>query len=531
MIQRWAPGLIITAVHGNRDMRALDWKVPAHLYLTTRETLSFDIETGILEESHLVFDLAIMDGVHPTGLRFQGFPGQLSHLKAERRWVLAGALPVETEDWLALFRFLVPSEAESASGITLPDVRRRFRPYILRRTKEDLASALPRKERLEIWLDLDQTQMAEYGESLAEERHQLAQLGSAVTQSHIRGAIERIQAAYNFSKDSLDSAKSRALVELVEQIAAADAKVIVFSQHREAGLDQLQPLLEPYGVLRLDSEIGGERREKIMRAFRDQRHWHVLLIEMGTSTGGEPLVEATYIIHFDQDWNPAQRLRAEARLYPEVFSAVPINVYEFWLANTIDENLHRVLMERDLMPTEVPQGTQPSELESRITMEDWLRSILEVPRGEEPVRVATEPTKGTGILPGTAVLRSRLSELSPDTLLAAVETLIKALGYPETEPLDDPDEEGGYLLAWREDEELIERVLVRCIRTEDNVGVAKARALLKAMETRRDCAGAYLVATSDFTASCKKFADDSDGQLALVSGTELYRHLHILGRV
>ena len=79
--------------------------------------------------------------------------------------------------------------------------------------------------------------------------------------------------------------------------------------------------------------------------------------------------------------------------------------------------------------------------------------------------------------------------------------------------------------------EEIERVLVRSIRTHNNVGVAKARALLKAVETRRDCMGAYLVTTTDFTASCKNLADDSDGRLAIVSGAELYRHLHILGRV
>jgi hypothetical protein len=114
--------------------------------------------------------------------------------------------------------------------------------------------------------------------------------------------------------------------------------------------------------------------------------------------------------------------------------------------------------------------------------------------------------------------------------MAAVETFIKALGYPEVEALDDPDEEGGYLLAWREAEGIVERILVRCIRTHDNVGVGKGRALLKAMETRRDCIGAYLVTTSDFTASCKALADESGAQLALVSGAELYRHLHILGQ-
>jgi hypothetical protein len=40
--------------------------------------------------------------------------------------------------------------------------------------------------------------------------------------------------------------------------------------------------------------------------------------------------------------------------------------------------------------------------------------------------------------------------------------------------------------------------------------------------------GAYLIATSDFTPACKKHADQPGGKLALVSGAELWRHLHIL---
>jgi hypothetical protein len=114
--------------------------------------------------------------------------------------------------------------------------------------------------------------------------------------------------------------------------------------------------------------------------------------------------------------------------------------------------------------------------------------------------------------------------------MAAVETFIKALGYPEVEALDDPDEEGGYLLAWRQAEGVVERILIRCIRSSSNIGVSKGRALLKAMETRRDCVGTYLVTTSDFTATLKTLADESGGELALVSGAELYRHLHILGQ-
>jgi len=55
--------------------------------------------------------------------------------------------------------------------------------------------------------------------------------------------------------------------------------------------------------------------------------------------------------------------------------------------------------------------------------------------------------------------------------------------------------------------------------------------LLQALEPRSDWLGGYLVTTSDFTSACKKAADQSSGRLALVSGAELWRHLHIQGLV
>jgi superfamily II DNA or RNA helicase len=529
-LRQWAPGLLVTAVRDSSDQRALDWEIPAHVYLVDFETLATDIEREVLPKSALVFDLILLDEVQTTGLRFQQFPGVLQRLDSSIRWTLAGALPKEAEDWISLFSFLTPDQISGTAGITLPDLRKRFRKYVMRRTKAELSIELPKRTRQEVWVHLDDAHRKIYEEALAEGRFTLSRLGEALTPTHIDATVDRIKQAINFEGRKLDGAKIRALVELMEQISAADSKAVVFTHFREEGLDRLQPVLEPYGVLRLDKQMPDEKRLKILDAFRSQPHWHALLMEVGTRTGDEPLVEASYIIHVDHHWNPGVRLRAELRLHPAIFRAVAIHVYEFWVAGTIEEKIYKLLLERGLLPAEIPEDTSPVDLEEKITKEEWLHRVLEIPVGEEPRRVPLAPATGTGVLPGTSVLREKLVELSPDTLMAAVETFIKALGYPEVEPLDDPDEEGGYLLAWREAGGIIERILVRCIRSNDNVGVGKGRALLKAMETRRDCVGAYLVTTSDFTASCKTLADEAGAELALVSGAELYRHLHILGQ-
>jgi hypothetical protein len=526
----WTPGLHVTAVRGDEDQRSLDWSTPAHIYLATEETLRADIEDEVIKGEQLHFDLILLDDVQVTGLRFRDFPGALNQLSSDIRWAVAGALPDTAEDWTGLFKFLAPEEVKGTAGISLPDVKRKFQKYYMRRTKGQMRSELPPRSREPVWLDLTEIQARRYEEVLAEERHRLSQLGEAVQPTHIETALSRLQVASNFAPGVLDGAKVRALVDLIEQISASGAKAVVFSQFREEGIDRLHPVLEPYGVLRLDKGEPEEQRVRVLSAFRDQEHWHVLLLETGVNVGEDTLVEATYIIHFDHHWNPANRLKAELKLQPLIFRAVPVTIYEFWIADSIDEELYRVLDKKNLLPTHVPEGTRPTELEDSITLPEWLNEVLRIPQEKEPVRVSIPETKGTGILPGTAVLRSKLAELSADTLMAAVETLMKALGYTEVEPLGEPEDQGGYVLARQDTPEGVERVLVKYLASNKNIGIAEARTLMADKKSRGDCTGAYLITTSDFTSACRNYADESEGQLALVSGSELYRHLHILGQ-
>lgn len=527
----WAPGLAVTAVRGSGQERARDWSNPAHVLLVDLESLKQDLENDLIPETVLDFDLLVLDELPPNRLRFQAFPGPLVRVTAPIRWVLTGGLPEQAEDWIQLFAFLLPEMAVGSAGTTLPELKRRFAPYMMRRTKGELRESMDQRRREPLWLDLGPGHARLYEEALAEERHRLNQLGAAVTPAHIETAVANLKAVCDFEGDSLDGCKVRALVQLVEQISAGGSKVVVLSQFEKRALERLQPVLEPYGVLRLASEDSDTKRREVLGAFRAQAHWHVLLMETGARTDGEPLVEAPYIIHFDHAWNPALRMRSELRLHPAIFRAIPITIYEFWVAGSVDEAIFRLLQAKNLLPVAIAEGTQPRDLEGRITREEWFDQVLGVSPGEEPERIPVASSAGTGLLPGTAVLREKLSELSTDTLLAAVETLMKALGYPQAEQLDPADEEGGMMLAWREGEAEVERVLVRCLQTSANVGVASARSLMKAMEARGDCTGAYLISTSDFTAACRKSADESGGTLALVSGAELYRHLHILGRV
>ena len=212
--------------------------------------------------------------------------------------------------------------------------------------------------------------MQAYQEALTDERERLSKLGEAVTRSHVMTAIDRLKKASNFAQDWLDGVKVRALVDLIEDLSSSGAKIVVFSHYIEEGLDQLRPALEAYGVLSLYKETSDSERSRILEAFRKDAQWHVLLMETGARIDGEPLPEATYISHFDHSWNPAIRRRAEIRLNPSLGPIPPLNIYEFWVAETIDEKIYALLGERSLLPHLIPDDTQPDELEEKLTLDD-----------------------------------------------------------------------------------------------------------------------------------------------------------------
>ena len=529
-LSTWAPGLSVVLIDGDKLQRQRAWNASAHVYVVDYQTLGADIESDSLTGSSMEFDVLILDSVQALRRAEGRRTRAVERLRTRHRWGLGGGTPRQAEDWLAIFGLLAPELTRGGAGDTLPDLRVRFKASVLRRTKHEVASELPAVVRQELWLDLDGPLAQAYREALAEERHRLEKLGGSVTLTHIAVAADRLKQSVNFAPDTLDGPKVRALVALVEEITACQGKVVIFSPYRHETLDKLMPVLEAYGALRLEAAAPEDIRKRVVHAFRQDPGRRVLLADIEARSDGDPLYEASYVIHFDHAWNPASRRRAEARLYPPSAAQIPVTIYELWMAGTLDERLHALLELRGLLPMESALAGR-ANWEEGLTLDDWLAEILEVSREPGiPLRRILQPQSlGIGALPPTDMLRSKLSGLSFEEVLLGVEQFIRALGFQEVEPAGLPARDGGYLLATRRTDTGQERILVRYMKVDTNVGVSDAREVLEILGRQRDCLGAYFLATSDFTPSCKKLADESNGQLALVSGVEFYRHLHILG--
>ncbi len=571
-LSTWAPGLAVTAVHG-------DWQSPADVFLVDYDSLAADLDAGRLTPETATFDLIVLDDVHALQRRAGQPQPMLDRLTAKRRWALAGALPREAGEWLTIFGFLTPDRGLRASEITLPNLTRRFLPDTLRRTKAELVDQLPRLTRDELWVDLDPRQSDAYEAILLEERERLSALGAAASRSHLEAALHRLHRACNFAPGSLDGCKVRPLVNVVEDIVSAGAKVVVFTQFHGRELEDLRRVLEAYGAVVADSEGSEEEQSQALQRFRTEAGLHVLLADDHLRPSGGPLVEASYIIHFDHSWNPAVRRRAETRLHPDPGPVVAVNVIEFWVADTIDERLHELLAERSLLPADLPHDVRAPLLEDRLTPADLMQRVLQVPpmasppalvqapemlaavtaTEEPPVAPAPPAEKQPAVTsrpleviptviesPAEEPLPSGMTTPAPtepappvaiekpapktaEGLLAAVMRLIKNLGFEEAEVVRGPAVAGGDVVVRRRSGTEEERVLVRCIPSTKDVGVGEGRELLTALNSRPALAAAYLATTADFTPACRRLALETGGRLRLISGAEIDRYLHLEG--
>lgn len=527
-LQEWAGSLPVTVVRGDDEQRALDWCSPVPVLLAHYQTFHHDYPSVIQAEG-LRFDTLVLDNLLVETRRGGVQPDVINQVRSARRWGLSGALPQRREDWLYVFSMLQPGGVKGDAQITLPDLKQQFLKMTLRRRREEF-KGLPSRSRKVIWLDMDGAQTQVYQEALAEERHRIRKLGGTLTRTHVDSAVKRLKQAASFVGDEIDSVKVRALVDLVEDITSAGQKVVIFSCYPEDSFQRLQTVLDVYGMLRLDAEISGDETAQILTRFRTDEQIHVLLAATKARSDGQMMPEAGYIIHYDYDWNPAGRLRAEQRLFPSLHRDIPLQIYELAVVRTVDERLFRLLARKRMLPGQIASDTTPADLEEKITLEEWLRDVFDISSSLREVQQAVAHTPGSGPLPSTGYLRSWFDKKSPEEFMEDIGDILEGLGLPAWKPIGEPDEKGGDILASRAEVGETECILVRCIRTKKKVGIAAARKVMKDVESRPGCAGAQLITTSEFTSACKKFAAEADEKLGLMTGSELFRHLRLLGK-
>jgi len=225
---------------------------------------------------------------------------------------------------------------------------RRTKPFVLRRTKQLIASELPPKIETDIQLELSQKQKVLYQRTVEEVKGQVheAYQNHAAAQARIIAltAILRLRQiclapALAAASASDSSPKLDFLIEQLEELRDEGHSALVFSQFT-GYLDIIERGLKQQGLacLRLDGSTPVPQRKKLVQTFQSSTEPLVFLISLKAGGKGLNLTRATYVYHMDPWWNPAVENQASDRAH-RIGQTEQVTITRLIMRHTIEEKM------------------------------------------------------------------------------------------------------------------------------------------------------------------------------------------------
>jgi SNF2 family DNA or RNA helicase len=243
--------------------------------------------------------------------------------------------------------FRTPIEKDD-SQTRREELARRIRPFILRRTKADVALQLPDKteiiERVE--RDADQRDLYESVRLAVHEevRREIERLGMARSRIAVLDALLKLRQVccdprlvkLESAARVHSSAKLTWLVDTLGQLADEGRRTLVFSQFTSM-LDLIKPELERAGIRYVELVGSTVDRATPVRRFQ-AGEVPVFLISLRAGGTGLNLTAADTVIHYDPWWNPAVERQATDRAH-RIGQDKAVFVYKLIAAGTVEEKI------------------------------------------------------------------------------------------------------------------------------------------------------------------------------------------------
>ena len=270
-------------------------------------------------------------------------------------------------------RFIAPIGAGKQEAQA--QLKRLIAPFLLRRTKQEVARELPDKEDITLPVSLSEEELSVY-EVIRRQAKSELESSSTVNVNTLAMITKLREAACSASlvEKGIDipSSKLSLMVDKLQQIVEQGNRVLVFSQFTSF-LEMARKEMENAGItdyFYLNGSTPVYERQKMVASFQAGEK-RVFLISLKAGGLGLNLTGANYVFHLDPWWNPAIEQQATDRAY-RIGQKQKVSVYHLISEHTIEEKILRLHQSKRSIADALLQGSDTSH---KLTAKELLDMI------------------------------------------------------------------------------------------------------------------------------------------------------------
>lgn len=388
-INRFAPALKVYAHMGNQRAKKMSSFTMYDIIISTYHTIRQDIEMissfpfhyAILDESQVIKNpssklyraMLMLNSKHRMVLTGTPIENSLIDLWAQLNFINNGLLGS-----LNFFRREYVNPVEKKNDTERENrLKKLINPFILRRTKEEVARELPEMTEQVIFCNMSDEQRKFYEEEKSTIRRSIFERidreGLEKSSMIVLQGLTRLRQISNHpvlvdENYREDSGKFSEIIRNIESVLAEGHKVLVFSsfvKHLNLVKFRLDEQQVRYTYLTGEST----NREKIIKAFQDNPSCNVFLISLKAGGVGLNLTAADYVFILDPWWNPASEEQAVNRAH-RIGQDKNVFVYRFISENSIEEKIQKLQEKKTRLAETFVRSNNPMKEISRRELEE-----------------------------------------------------------------------------------------------------------------------------------------------------------------
>lgn len=334
-IEKFAPSIKIKTIYGTERSKTTDHFDGFEVIITSYGTLLSDIRYLKDYRFNYIFLDESQNIKNPESQRYKA----VRLLKSRNKVVITGT-PIEnnTFDLYGQLSFACPglfgSKQQFADLYSTPidqfkdkkraeELQQKIRPFMMRRTKEEVAKELPDKTEIVLYCEMGTEQREVYEANKKEIQDYI--LGKTEDElpknaMHVLKSITMLRQICNSAALLADgksylqaSSKIEVLMEQIEG-KSKNHKILVFSQFVTM-LDLIKKELEKRNIKYAYLTGQTRNREEVVQSFQESKDIPVFLISLKAGGTGLNLTSADYVYLVDPWWNPAVENQAIDRAY------------------------------------------------------------------------------------------------------------------------------------------------------------------------------------------------------------------------